>query len=63
MQSFPYQSKALPELSREGAFGTGAVYTPEDVADVVTHARARGIRVIPELDTPGEDASDPSSDV
>ena len=54
LQSFPYQSSLLPGLAREGAFSPAAVYTPEDIAQVVSYARERGIRVIPELDTPGE---------
>jgi Glycosyl hydrolase family 20, catalytic domain len=54
LQSFPYQSTLLPGLAREGAFSPAAVYTPEDIVQVVSYARERGIRVIPELDTPGK---------
>lgn len=53
--SFPYESYRFPALSREGAFKPFThVYTQSDVRAVVEYARLRGIRVIPEFDSPGE---------
>ncbi|CAG2166455.1 unnamed protein product, partial [Oppiella nova] len=52
-QSFPFESKRYPELTKKGAYSPKHVYTQNDVNDVIEYSRMRGIRVIPEIDSPG----------
>ena len=51
--AFPYESAALPSMSKEGAYSPKHVYSIADVKALVAYAMSRGVRVIPEFDTPG----------
>lgn len=52
-QSFPFVSQKYPNISKYGAYTEKHIYKNEDIQDIIEYARLRGIRVIPELDTPG----------
>lgn len=55
-QSFPLQVPGT-RLASAGSFNNASRYSAGDVQAVVEAARARGIRVVPEVDTPGHTAS------
>jgi hexosaminidase len=54
-QGFRMQSKLFPLLTGVGS--DGQYYTQEQAREIVSYARARGIRVVPEFDMPGHTSS------
>ena len=50
-QGFRAESRKFPKLHEMGS--DGLYYTQEEMRDVITYARDRGIRVVPEFDMPG----------
>lgn len=57
-QSFPYVSYTYPELTEFGAYDPyNHIYTNADVKDIIEFGRQRGIRVVPEFDSPGHTLS------
>eukprot|EP00252_Welwitschia_mirabilis_P006389 TRINITY_DN17264_c0_g1_i1.p1 TRINITY_DN17264_c0_g1~~TRINITY_DN17264_c0_g1_i1.p1 ORF type:complete len:589 (-),score=40.87 TRINITY_DN17264_c0_g1_i1:259-2025(-) len=55
--SFPLDLKTEPELARKGAYSLDMRYSAEDVKKIVEFGKSHGVRVIPEIDTPGHTAS------
>lgn len=56
--AFPLVVPALPRLALTGAYSNYShTFTPAQLADLVAYARLRGVRVIPEFDTPAHFSS------
>jgi len=54
-QGFRVESKKFPKLDTLGS--DGLFYTQDQVREIITYARERGIRVMPEFDIPGHSTS------
>lgn len=52
--SFPLLLPSEPKLAERGSYGDDMVYSPEDVKRVVEFGMEYGVRVMPEIDMPGE---------
>lgn len=54
LESFPYESAVLPRLAELGAYTKfNHVYSQATITELIEYARFRGVRIIPEFDTPG----------
>ena len=54
-QGFRAESKKFPKLTGMGS--EGKFYTQEEIRDLLAYAHDRGIRIVPEFDTPGHSRS------
>ncbi|MES1261352.1 MAG: family 20 glycosylhydrolase, partial [Acidobacteriota bacterium] len=54
-QGFRVESKRFPKLHQLGS--DGLFYTQDEIRGIVSYARERGIRVVPEFDIPGHSLS------
>lgn len=52
--SFPLVLPSEPDLAERGAYGSEMKYTPADVKRIVEYGMERGVRVVPEIDMPGQ---------
>jgi hexosaminidase len=52
-QSFTFESKVYPNITQLGTYHPKLFYSQAQIGDIIEHARLRGIRVIPEIDSPG----------
>lgn len=50
--SFPMESKAYPDLTKAAAFSPSMIYKKSDIQELIQYAKTRGVRVVPEIDTP-----------
>lgn len=56
--SFPYESTALPLLAKLGSYTVkNHVYTQANIKEIIEYGRFRGVRIVPEFDTPGHTLS------
>lgn len=53
--AFPMQVPTVPELSEYGS--VGGLISPADIRSIIDYAKDRGIRVVPEIDTPAHTRS------
>ena len=52
-ESFSFGSTSVPSMAAGASTAPGRVYTHAVIADVTAYATARGIRVVPEVESPG----------
>ncbi|GLT38263.1 hypothetical protein SLA2020_125220 [Shorea laevis] len=56
-QSFPLVVPSEPDLAAKGSYGADMQYSPADVAGIIQFGLERGVRILPEIDSPGHTGS------
>lgn len=52
-ESISFEITSHPNLTAKGAWHEDAIYTQKQIKEILLYAKERGIRVVPEVDTPG----------
>lgn len=55
--SFPLILDSHPEIAKYASYSPEETYTSNDARHIVKYAMKKGVRVVPELDTPGHASS------
>ena len=55
-QSWPVQMTTYPEMTKD-AYSRRETYSHADILNIIAYGRARGVRIIPEIDMPGHASS------
>eukprot|EP01133_Synstelium_polycarpum_P018605 gene18605-22264_t len=55
--SFTVESATFPNITTDGAFNPVAVYSSDDIEEIIAYGKVLGIRIIPEFDVPGHSLS------
>ncbi|RZC38328.1 beta-N-acetylglucosaminidase NAG2, partial [Asbolus verrucosus] len=51
-QSFPLDLPNLPNMTKYGAYSADKIYHPNDIKELLSYAKLRGVRIIIEIDAP-----------
>lgn len=52
--SFPLVLPSEPDLAAKGSYGPDMQYSPNDIKTIVQFGLEHGVRVLPEIDSPGQ---------
>lgn len=52
-ESISFELNSHPNLTSKGAWHKDAVYSQKQIKEILLYAKERGVRVVPEVDTPG----------
>ncbi|KAL1989023.1 hypothetical protein VTN96DRAFT_5786 [Rasamsonia emersonii] len=55
-QSWPVEMRTYPQMTKD-AYSPRSVFSQDDIRGIIAYARARGVRIVPEVDMPGHAAA------
>lgn len=52
-ETFPWNLTSYPNLTAYAIYNKTSIYTATDVNKILEYAKVRGVRIVPEIDSPG----------